>query len=75
MKVSKGDLLLQDQVLRDERWDEGEGQVGTDQVESDSVVHVVIGEEEVLLEEHGVESVQDLLKSNIDYVLRLLPVR
>ena len=58
----KGNLLLQDQVLRDECWDEGEGQVGTHQVESDSVVHVVIGEEEVLLEEHGVESVQDLFQ-------------
>ena len=27
----KGNLLLQDQVLRDECWDEGEGQVGTHQ--------------------------------------------
>ena len=58
----QGNLLLQDQVLRNKCWDEGEGQVGTDQVEPDSVVHVVVGEEEVLLEEHGVESVQDLFQ-------------
>ena len=55
-------LLSLDEVLSDKGGDEGEGQVGAYQVEARSGVHVVVGEEEVLLEEHGVQGVQDLEK-------------
>jgi len=49
-----------DQVLGDECGDKGESEVGADQVQAQSGMHVVVGKEEVLLEEHGVKGIQNL---------------
>jgi hypothetical protein len=49
-----------DEVLGDEGWQEGERVVGGDEGESVSGVHGVVREEVVLLEEHRVQSVDNL---------------
>ena len=48
------------EVSGDQSGQKGEGVVGGDEGEAVAGVHGVVGEEEVLLEEHGVQGVQDL---------------